>query len=84
MSQLPDIPRLYTALAEWLACMVYVLALRRRDGARWNSSLQAWGLIVLACAILFFIPMMVSTALEVFFTISAALLARRIWLRTEF
>ena len=30
MSQLPDIPRLYTALAEWLACMVYVMALRRR------------------------------------------------------
>ena len=67
-----------------LALLVILLALRRRDGARWNSSLQAWGLIVLACAILFFIPMMVSTALEVFFTISAALLARRIWLRTEF
>lgn len=29
---LPDIPRLYTALAEWLACMVYVLALRPRFG----------------------------------------------------
>ena len=67
-----------------LALLVILLALRRRDGARWNSSLQAWGLIVLACAILFFIPMMVSTALEVFFTISAALLARRIWLLTEF
>ena len=29
---LPDIPRLYTALAEWLACMLYVLALRPRFG----------------------------------------------------
>lgn len=29
---LPDIPRLYTALAEWLACLVYVLALRPRFG----------------------------------------------------
>ncbi len=27
---LPDIPRLYTALAEWLACFLYVLALRPR------------------------------------------------------
>lgn len=24
---LPDIPRVYTALAEWGACMVYVLSL---------------------------------------------------------
>ena len=32
MMTLPDIPRLYTALAEWLACMVYVLALRPRFG----------------------------------------------------
>lgn len=27
---LPDIPRLYTALAEWLACMVYVIPLPKR------------------------------------------------------
>ena len=27
---LPDIPRLYTALAEWGACMVYILFLERR------------------------------------------------------
>jgi signal transduction histidine kinase len=27
---LPDIPRLYTALAEWSACMVYVLLIRKR------------------------------------------------------
>ena len=32
MTVLPDIPRLYTALAEWLACLLYVLALRRRFG----------------------------------------------------
>ena len=29
---LPDIPRLYTALAEWLACLLYLLALRPRFG----------------------------------------------------
>lgn len=27
---LPDIPRLYTALAEWCACMVYIMAVPRR------------------------------------------------------
>lgn len=27
---LPDIPRLYTALAEWLGCMVYVVILKKR------------------------------------------------------
>lgn len=32
MMALPDIPRLYTALAEWLACLLYVLALRPRFG----------------------------------------------------
>ena len=31
---LADIPRLYTALAEWLACLVYILPLRRRTGWR--------------------------------------------------
>jgi len=27
---LPDIPRVYTALAEWSACMVYILLIRKR------------------------------------------------------
>ncbi len=27
---LPDIPRFYTALAEWLACLVYIIPLRKR------------------------------------------------------
>lgn len=27
---LPDIPRLYTALAEWLGCLVYILPMRKR------------------------------------------------------
>ena len=37
--------------------------------------------MAVGCAVLFLIPMMVSTALEVFFTISAALLTRHIYLR---
>lgn len=29
---IPDIPRVYTALAEWAACMVYILIMRKRLG----------------------------------------------------
>mgnify|MGYP000919891492 FL=1 len=44
---LPDIPRLYTALAEWLACMVYIQALPRRFHG-WRMGLWAGaGLAVL-------------------------------------
>lgn len=31
---LPDIPRIYTALAEWMACMACILAMRRRMDKR--------------------------------------------------
>ncbi len=64
--------------------LVILLALKRTDPARWKRPLRTWGLIVLGSAALFLIPMMVSTALEVFFTISAALLARRAWLLVKF
>lgn len=67
-----------------LALLVILTALRRTDPPRWRRPLRAWGLIVLACAVLFLIPRMVSTALEVFFTISAALLIRRAWLLVKF
>lgn len=65
------------------ALLVILLALRRRDRERWNGPLFAWLGIVGCSALLFFIPGMVSTALEVFFTISATLLARRMWLLVD-
>ena len=55
-----------------------ILVLRRKDPARWAGPLRACWWIAAGCAVLFLIPKMVSTALEVFFTISAALLARRL------
>ena len=44
---LPDIPRLYTALAEWLAVMVYALNLPKRGGRRllWGGS-AVFGLLL--------------------------------------
>lgn len=63
-----------------LALLLIILFLRQENPLLWAKPLHTWKLIVLGCAVLFLIPRMVSTALEVFFTISAALLARRAWL----
>lgn len=61
-----------------------ILVLRRRDPERWAGVMRFFWLVVFGCAVLFLIPRMVSTALEVFFTISAALLVRKIWLTEKF
>jgi hypothetical protein len=41
---LPELPRLYTALAEWLACIIYILVLKKR--------LNGWKLISFSCGVL--------------------------------
>lgn len=64
-----------------LALLVILLSLRREEPARWRAPLRAWWSIVAISALLFWIPRMVSTALEVFFTLSATLLVRDMWLR---
>ena len=63
-----------------LALLVVLLILCRQRPDRYGRLLLAWGLIVLGSAVLFLIPRMVSSALEVFFTISAALLARKLYM----
>ena len=63
-----------------LALLAVILTLRRSAPERYRGVLRAWVLIALGCGALFLAARMVSTALEVFFTISAALLARKIWL----
>lgn len=44
MEVLPDIPRAITGLAEWLACMVYILVLPRRWGPLGTGATLAVGL----------------------------------------
>ena len=61
-----------------------ILVHRRQNLERWAGAMRFCWLMVAGCAVLFLVPMMVSTALEVFFTISAALLARKVWLLTKF
>ena len=65
------------------ALLLIILTLRHRDPSRWNRPLRVWVLIAVCCGGLFLSPRMVSTALEVFFTISAALLVRRLWLLAD-
>lgn len=45
---LPDIPRLYTALAEWLACLVYIWVLKKRINGWRLLALSAGSLTVLS------------------------------------
>ena len=42
---MPDIPRFYTALAEWLACMIFILPLKKRM-AKKTIPLMAGALVV--------------------------------------
>lgn len=86
----PKYAALHVALAAG-ACVLLmadlqfiILVHRRRDPDRWAGAMRFCWFMVAGCAVLFLIPMMVSTALEVFFTISAALLARKVLLLTDF
>ena len=65
------------------ALLVILLSLRREKPERWRRLLPAWWGIVAGSGLLFLLAGMVSTALEVFFTISATLLARKVWLLME-
>ncbi|NBI67771.1 hypothetical protein D1646_13355 [Pseudoflavonifractor sp. 60] len=64
-----------------VALLLVILFRRQEEPDRWQRPFLVWKLIVLGCAVIFLIPRMVSTALEVFFTISAALLARKMLLQ---
>ena len=65
------------------ALLVVLLTLRRQDRDRWRGPLRLWLGIVAGSVLLFLIPQIVSTALEVFFAISVTLLVRKVWLLME-
>ena len=82
----PDVANLHTLMAfsasvmlMW-AILMLLLRLRREDGPRYRPLLRAWVLIVAVCGVLFGLAGIISTALEVFFTISAALLVLKLWI----
>lgn len=71
---LPDIPRLYTALAEWLACTMYLLALRPRFGraatllcsAAWLAGLGIFLQLTGNVPLAWWIPCMVTAVAAMF------------------
>ena len=50
MNALPDIPRLYTAIAEWAACLIYILLVKKRYQGKPLVGIVSLGFFVL-CAI---------------------------------
>lgn len=68
---MPDIPRLYTAIAEWAACMIFIVSLKKRF-EWWKTGLIVAGMLVLQSvflvatgnvAIYFWIPCMAAAVL---------------------
>lgn len=43
---IPNVPRYYTAIAEWIACLVYVLILKKRYSAAGTAGILVGGLAV--------------------------------------
>ena len=84
---LPDyLPRFARLHVMWAfsACVLLMLALAcawRENHARYARLLLAWVGIAAGSGVLFAAAEMVSSALEVFFTIAAAQLARSLWIR---
>lgn len=85
----PEVARLHTLLifsaCVWMmgALLWLLLSFRRDQGRSYDRLLLAWGAIVLVCGVLFALSGIISTALEVFFTLSAAQLVRRMWMRRK-
>ena len=82
----PGYADLHVALAAGACVLLMVdillVLLRRfyRDRQKWKGCLIAWGLMVLGSGVIFAMAGMVSSALEVFFTIASGLLLRRMFL----
>lgn len=45
---MPDIPRIYTAAAEWMACMLFIVSLKKRF-EWWKSGLIMAGACAAVC-----------------------------------
>lgn len=71
MNMMPDIPRIYTALAEWLACVIFILPLKKRFHRPQTAALMVGALLIQALflsltddiLIYFWIPCMIIAVL---------------------
>lgn len=62
------------------ALLLVLLACLWQEGRRYLPLLLAWAAVVLGCGLLFALAGIITTALEVWFTLTATLLARKLWL----
>ena len=68
-----------TSVFMMAALLVTILELYQRERERYRSVMHGWWRIVVGSGILFFLAGMVSSALEIYFVLSAALLCRRLY-----
>ncbi|MCD7945681.1 MAG: GHKL domain-containing protein [Clostridiales bacterium] len=55
MTTIADIPKFYTALAEWLSCLVFVLLLEKQQPRKWVTALELAASFGLLCVVQYFI-----------------------------
>ena len=68
-----------TSVFMMAALLVTILELYQRERERYRSVMHRWWRIVVGSGVLFFLAGMVSSALEIYFVLSAALLCRRLY-----
>jgi hypothetical protein len=85
---MPDIPRIYTALAEWIACLIFIFPLKKRF-EWWKSAFIIVGMLIVQSAFLvstgnvliyFWIPCMI---IAVFLMIALTLIQLLLMLIVE-
>ena len=66
---MPDIPRIYTAIAEWLACMLFILPVKKRFDNSKTGTLMAVFLIVQS------VFLMITGSVKIYFWIPCMIIA---------
>lgn len=66
---MPDIPRIYTAIAEWMACMLFILPIKKRFDNAKTGALMAVFLIVQS------VFLMITGSVKIYFWIPCMIIA---------
>ena len=66
---MPDIPRIYTAIAEWMACMLFILPVKKRFDNAKTGALMAVFLIVQS------VFLMITGSVKIYFWIPCMIIA---------
>lgn len=74
---------LFSACAGLMGAMLILLLALEREDSRYGPLVRVWWAVTAGCAGLFALSGIISTALEVFLTLSAAQLVRVMWLYRE-